>query len=38
VIALTEVKDDLSDHLPPWIEVDSWIEGEQLDAVIRGAD
>ncbi len=26
----------MSDHLPLWIEVDTWIEDEQLDAVING--
>ena len=37
-LSLHEFTHQLSDHLPLWIEVDSWIEGEQLDAVIRGAD
>lgn len=36
-LTLDEFKNELSDHLPLWIEVDTWIEGEQLDAVIKGA-
>lgn len=37
-LSLHEFTHQLSDHLPLWIEVDTWIEGEQLDAIIRGAD
>lgn len=26
----------MSDHLPLWIEIDTWIEDEQLDSIIEG--
>lgn len=37
-LSLHEFKEEISDHYPLWIEVDSWIEDEQLDAVLQAAE
>ena len=36
-MSLDDFTHELSDHLPLWIEIDTWIEDEQLDAVLQAA-
>lgn len=33
--SLHEFTFELSDHLPLWIQLDTWIEDEQLDSVLE---
>lgn len=34
-LSLHEFKEQISDHYPLWLSVDTWIEGEQLDAILQ---